>query len=278
MKKTTLWIALAVAAASFSLAGTVQAKASASAQLGSITITLFDLNPSDAIAPTITFNSGTTSGIFVGVYDYANDLYDTPYVDGVGPLTLSAATPLGAASGRVTGGGATLAGTGVEASNWIAGDGVTANNSQANTNAGGGFTLTPWTAVSFSTEALVTAATTVGYDGVSLGEYGQATVGLIVSTGVAEYHQTSLTAFASYTIVFDPATGEYVYGPQSATVGGAFSLSYANASAVAAEAFVNAYAYTEAYSNVAVPEPETYTLMLAGLGLVGFMSKQRRRI
>ena len=32
------------------------------------------------------------------------------------------------------------------------------------------------------------------------------------------------------------------------------------------------------FSVTAIPEPETYALMLAGLGAVGFMSRRRRRL
>lgn len=41
----------------------------------------------------------------------------------------------------------------------------------------------------------------------------------------------------------------------------------------------NYYAVSEiqAFGVAAIPEPETYALMLAGLGLVGFMAKRRRR-
>jgi hypothetical protein len=248
--------------------GTAHAVATASAEIGQVTITLIDLDPLDGITPMLTFLSEQSSS-YASVYDGGTSTSDSDWAAGFYmPTSASAANALGWGTGSTGAGGAQ-------------GAAEVAGSSAAGvyTSAGGqgyfygDFELTPWTGVILTTNYAAQADTSVGWvandQTESAGGYAQLQLSISVVDGY-EYHYTTRDAYASYT--WDGS--QYVGYSDSAS--GQLRLTYANFSDDAQLGSYNAYAYASAQSTVAVPEPGTYGLLLAGLAGIGAVVRRRR--
>lgn len=103
---------------------------------------------------------------------------------------------------------------------------------------------------------------------------GQATDGSVSSAGTNVYgYYYSLYSSGSAHSGYSASTtdvGNFAYG-------GTFSMAVLNTDPNGTSGWISASAYAYSQSpNAPVPEPETYALMLAGLGLVGFMARRRK--
>jgi len=246
----------------------VFADATATASIGDLTVTITSSNPH--VAPSITWGS---SEFFEGgsAYDTALLTSDT-YNTSPPPATNGASTAGSSASSTITGystspgtsfsatSSSLAAGTSVNFPNYATG--VTTNDEQS-------FTLGKDTTVTFSYSGSSTAQTTVGYNSLDQGyETAESYAYLEVYFGGSE-QGSEVISDASYN-----SDGS----PQTDSDSGSWSTSFKNSSSGPLTGYLDIYAYSTTYCSVgAVPEPETYALMTAGLGLVGVVLAHRRR-
>jgi hypothetical protein len=111
-------------------------------------------------------------------------------------------------------------------------------------------------------------------EGVELMEIGGRTYAFI------GLERTLKAAIAVYDIT-DPANASFVDmivtdGDRAPEGLKGFSIDGVNYLAIANEGSGSTLSSTSVYQLAAVPEPETYAMLLVGLGLVGFMAKRRR--
>ena len=254
---TTLFAAVAALAVA-----PVQAASFASASLSDMKITLFDLNPADGIKPGITFDLRANTAS-VSAEDNANSRSSRAF--GTGPFDLSVTTPRSSASAAVAGRGpanvTSLTASG-SALGPLAPGGFSFFLARASSPDSSDFTLTANTRVKFSGRANLEAITTLGGDEDAFAsalldafgpgpdgsgsQFGHAFLDARISGGAAG---VSLSE-GLLTVRFDNQTGGDLVGRLSrdaSTIG----------------------------SSSVVPEPETYAMMVAGLGLLGFMLRRR---
>lgn len=247
--------------------GTAHAAASASASIGTVSITLIDLDPLDGIAPSLTFSgeSSQSSG-------YVGDPYAYDFMSASGfytPTSALASSTTGWSSGSTSANGAT-------SSTMLYGSTASGvyNYSNSSGYSYGQFTVTPWTLVILTTSYDVEAMTTIGTDGVN---YESSQGGAQLEMNIAgqdgwEYHLISRYVSASH--MWDGIG----YVPTSDAASGQMTLSVANVAETEVSGSFYAYAYTSAGSSIAaVPEPGTYAMLLAGLAGIGTMVRRRRR-
>lgn len=302
--------ALAALVSLYALAGSSQAlaAASSSASLSNLTIRLVDLDPTDGVAASITFNELTyyAYGSFVSA---GASYYDASTGLGVGdgnsaysPTTAPFAS--NAVSGTVTNttasasivGGESVLGPHALSS---AGSALGANSPGSYSNysasayvpnyyyySNNSFTLSANTLVIFSATATLQASTTVGYNAVD-GQSESATAAYSMSvsgtngdgTG-SQSGSSGLTLSASYIGTFvtdDPLTGagHYTYSGDSQSFSRKVSVSFANASDNSLTGYFNAQTSVSGGSNVsAVPEASTLSLALSGLGCAVLMRRR----
>lgn len=115
---------------------------------------------------------------------------------------------------------------------------------------------------SFSLDAQSSVASSVS----SLGAIGSGTYSLFSVGGDGLVGTADDTGFGAWTFAGAPAVH---------TVSLAAGKYYYSVFGVASGA--SAYSINSAASAVPVPEPETYALLAAGLGMVGFIASRRRR-
>lgn len=109
--------------------------------------------------------------------------------------------------------------------------------------------------------------------GLTIGNYGGSGVGLSATSDAVNIFNGSGTLITGVTFGASPAGPGFASFDNAAGLTGAISL----LSVVSTNgAFVAASDIHEIGSPGAVPEPETYAMLLAGLGLVGFAARRRR--
>jgi hypothetical protein len=261
------------------LGSAAHAVATGTAEIGNLRITLYDLNPNDGIAPGFSFLPGAISIVAAGVDDYANAQFLFDRADGVAsfdPVAVQSTSPLGDARASVTGDGsaegvvataqARAQGFGGNVDTWVQAEALPVL---------GGFSLTPWTAVRFEADTVVTATTTVGCDDRCWWYevmYASASLGVEVDGPVREQHIAYRDAQARYAPL-----GNGVFGGETVDNSGLLGLTFANASALETQANFYMSAFVSGASPFPVPEPGTWALMLAGLGTFGLIASRRQQ-
>lgn len=282
----------AVAAACLAgAAGPALAAATSSATLGQFTITLIDLDPNDGIAPSISFLPyGAAGG--PGIYGQADSYSLSPesavfQTDTRKPgksLSDTAQTASSGASASMTG---SIAGAGVaalSASGYALTSAEASGHYYATASAPAAetreFVLSANTMVSFSALGNISASYTLG--GTAAAQEGESALG-VVMLGVGGFAADGESVLRDlqrrYVSLQFQIDGTVPAGPAADSWAGLLTASYSNLSNHAANG--QFYAEVEAggrslASVAAVPEAETYTMLLGGLALLGAVVRRRR--
>jgi hypothetical protein len=262
------------------------AAVSASATISDFTITLYDLNPLDGIVPTISWSS--VSGVDPNMATYTSANVSGPY----GGSSTFNYTPIGALNSSTAAIYNATATANITASSVSASGSATATSSSWQSKSfsanaqnyyyyGSNFILSANTAVVFQANASTQATATVGYDyATGQGETASANAFMTVSgTGASGNGNQSSTDNLS-----SSAGGYYWWYPtppltqsNSAVLAGAFVNTSAGklTGSFQLGANVNGNTSVVAAAVAAVPEPESYAMFLAGLGLIGAMARRR---
>lgn len=293
---------IAAAVASLLACAPACAKSTASASLGPISITLFDLNPNDGVAPSITFNNPYGYGSYVYAYanDYFNGQVSSEGIYGSGPWVPVSVATSGVAHAWAN---ASVSGTGDAVSSTFFASGTALGTNDIDPSApkysqfqagayGDGyaqsFTLSANTAVVVSAQSLLGAGVTHVWDPASSygWEQASATASLSFSGpgpggggGQSSSDTASVSAGSTYYDTSPPCgsmTDGYCWGPMSASDSRLLSASFVNFTSASMDGYLQSYAGASGYSYApAVPEPASVALLLAGLGAIGFVVRRR---
>lgn len=292
---------IAAACAALAFGSSAWAAASASATLSGLTVTLYDLNPTDGIGPSITFQSNSTYGSYVSTsasdFSIGSQSGAGWSFSPLGPAGSSSAkggAQAGAAVSGSLGSGVTMSASG-SAAGWTVAppdffSNVTSFGADAYAGAQFGslrFELSPFTLAVINGQASLTATTTVGAkegDDFSL-DTESASAGFSMGmsgpgpSGGGDSYQSSsdnVNLYADWGYFYDPETGTQGYTGESVSLDRAFALSFTNLSGGALGGDLSIRLSVSGYSNVAaVPEPGSIALMVAGLGVVGLRLRRR---
>jgi hypothetical protein len=295
---------LGVLATSVLLSVLSQAAGAASystASLGPITITLYDLNPSDGILPSIFWNNNafsTNNYVSTNAYDHTLQVYqsNSNYGTLIGTDNSVTANSINSSATATVIGGAdphSIQGVSLNVSGHSLG-----GNSQHEASAFSPyynmtpFTLSAYTTVVFSAFATVSAETTVGGDWFGQ-EYAIAYSGLSViggQLGGSGLNGSGIQSSSSNYNAFASATSENVWNDATQSYEVIISGQNISSSGIVAVAFTNltnntlngdfiATASANGNSSVAspvtnVPEVDSYALMLVGLGLISSLIRR----
>jgi hypothetical protein len=280
--------------------GPTFAGSSSSATFGNLVITLTDLNAGDGIAPSLSFNANGHAyvlGETLGWGDsYQDKLYAYTAPQQQGVTSGQVGTDWSSASSSVTAAN-TVAGFTALSATGAAGSGLDGYGAYRSYATGADpffntFTLSANTKVTFSTTASAQVRTSMGYNlDADQDEYAYAHLLLAVGGSVGgqdQYDVQERELFATFN-VRDDGTTEGVSDSWS----GLLSASFSNTSGVDAFGEMQAFVSTEGYSATwdgvtpelspilspvaAVPEADTYAMLLAGLALVGGVARRRRK-
>jgi hypothetical protein len=295
-----------VASIALCFAPMAQAASSSSVELGDFSWVLIDLDSSDGIAPSINWGpaAGSASKVEGVVVDGGATVNDAYEQSGAGPWGSASGTARMAVSSAASsvysngnpatlnlhaGGSAEGSLVAGEASSYTARAAVPFDSSVS-------FSLSPNTAVVFSVLVEGTARTTTGSMDSSAMlagvEWANAYAALSVSGSGAGGTGGAQNTLSEMSVVAGAQGGEPAPYAQSSFYAGVLSGAFVNASVAATSGLVSLTLLATGGSAVeispaalglppagvaAVPEPETYAMMVAGLGLLGLMSRNRLR-
>lgn len=300
MKSIFKQLALAGAIA-VAFATPAAAAVSSSAAITDFSVTLFDLNPGDGISPTLTWTDpyGYYAGSYTTAYTYDSNGYGlTGYASNWAALGSgngsSATLPQATATATVASSAQTLTPSGILSASGNAYATPTSGTTTYVANAYEpyynytSFMLSANTLAVFSATAVTHATTTVGYDwtagqsesasaSASLNVNGQGASG---NGSQSSYDTTSSSASYVYDgYTFDPVSGSYQYNylPMSTTSTATLAGSFVNTSMGDLTGHMYLAVQASGSTNVvAVPEPESFAMLLAGLGIIGAIARRRQ--
>lgn len=289
--------ALVAAAMSGAVASPVLADMSVSMTVSNLKVTLFDLNPADGVTPNIVWSPGSGVDAASGsALDPVTGISSAFHERGSGPWSsISGSVATGSTQARASitsDNGVDPSGLQMAASGSAQFPTIAGRPARFSASAGvpfSGFVLSPNTVAVFTVDAIGSARTTFGYqlgDGAS--EFAVAHADLVVTSFTGrdntDYQESRdlvyVTANWASELTYNPSTGrnEITYIGESRSFSGLLSGAYLNHENTAKAGYLGLNAYVEGQSyGTLVPEPETYALMLAGLGMIGFISRGRLR-
>ncbi len=262
--KSSKWLAAATAAGLLTVPAAPALAATADAQLTNFAVTFFDLAPLDGIPAGIQWSGGQlwNTGTTKTQVNYSGDggvVNVSPSVGGLFSSFANYSSSSSTAGGSaMASGGWSYAALGSSASlsaSGYANQGVLLDskfNNSAMTY--GNFTLTPSTIMLIMADALVSASA-------DSGQSADAWVEMSVK-GASQESKSFLETSTTY--VANSSLSQQLY------------LTFANLTNQPMQATFSALAKVNGIAPV--PEPETYAMLLAGLGLVAGMAKRRRKI
>lgn len=268
-------------------AGPALANASSSATFGNLVITLTDLNTTDGITPSLTFNLNGPSFIDSRVEGFGevSESYQfqnyAPQQAGLftGETHSAWSSSIGSimTANNVAGytsmsaEGMALSGLDAYGNYRAASIGATPDNT---------FTLSANTAVTFTVTADMRAGTTMGYNlEADMAEYAS-THALLNVGGMVNGNFISDAQERYIDAGFDVLDDNTTVGVSNSW-SGLLSASFANIGATEASGFLQTFVIVEGYSSVwdgvtPVPEPGTYAMLLGGLALLGVVGRRRK--
>jgi len=285
MKKSVLHTAVACAMAMAAVAAMpAHATATSNASFGNLTITLTDLDLNDGVAPSLSFGPYGKPYVAVGTHGWGDDYISHEYSKAAstmgGTLSGQLTDPLSSAQVHLaaanTVAGFTSMSTSGQAASTPDGHGAYYGYASGSNPSARAFTLSANTRLTISVAGALSTTTTIGYNlEADQGEYALASLLL----GLTAYNQDGVETvdsrfyeMGSYFNVRDDGTtmGEHY------DWNGLLSVEYSNLSAFAANGYLDTAVAISGLSAVgAVPEPETWGMLLAGLALVGTVSRRR---
>lgn len=281
-------VAAALAAA---FASPAFAASSSFAELTNFSYTLVDLDLNDGIAASLTWTyPSAADGSYANSYAYDNSTTgtsDSHFATGTfGSVSSAVSQSLSQASSSVTPGGGTdpLLGASLQSSGSTDGVTVPGTTSGYDTYAESPwsldaqtFSLSANTVVIFQADSWVNAATTVGFDPTTgATEWASGSTFMRTYGGyVGDWQDISDTAGVYAAFGYDSNTNTWLGESGSQT--GLLQVSFINYGSSALDGkFYAAVTASGASTVAAIPEPETYAMLLAGLGLIGRIARRRQ--
>ncbi|WP_295993582.1 PEP-CTERM sorting domain-containing protein [Rugamonas sp.] len=284
--RSTLAAACAAAVVAVAAAGPAHAAASSSATFGNLTITLTDLDPNDGIAPSLIYQADAQPTIMGETRSFGDEFVQHTFNKVLvgqqgglnGALNDELASSNASLTSAVTLAGFSSASASGKALSTVDGNGryfaeATGQDPYMNS-----FTLSANTMMTITVNGSARAQTTIGYN-LDAFQAEEANAHLFLDieaytdngTYVGGYQETTLQAL--YEVKDDGS----VVG-QTQSWDGQMSASFSNKTGQSASGFFVADVDVSGLSSVAaVPEPETYAMLMAGLALVGWGAKRAKR-
>jgi hypothetical protein len=266
-------------------AGPALADASSTATFGNVVITLIDLNPTDGIAPSLSFIHGAPANVTGQTLSWGENYefrQNIQYQDKLqGPLTATTHTEWSSTSSNVMAadnlpGFTTMSAQGA-AHSGLEGYGSYLSSAIAPLNQ---FIVSANTMVTFSVRTMLSASTTMGYNlDADMDEYAFARATMSVSGTVnGNYQFVEDRHFLD--VRYDVRDDNTTTGV-SDSWNGDMSVTFTNMGATDTTGMFQSLAFSEGHSALwdgvtPVPEPGTYAMMLGGLGLIGAISRRRK--
>ncbi|HRI17661.1 MAG TPA: PEP-CTERM sorting domain-containing protein [Burkholderiaceae bacterium] len=291
---------LAAAIATLLVCAPAHAMSTASASLGPLGITLYDLNPDDGIVPSISFyyDLPYDSSASVSAEDAYNGQSSSVVANGSGRWAPVAATTSGVANASAS---ASVSGTGSAVDTVFAASGTALGTNKSNPIDSAGsqfagyataphyqyaaFSLSAYTQVDFSASFVANASVTRWWDPATSYEveYAFARGQLFVFDSRSGSGEVADAVAGSQIYDTSPPcpsmVSGYCWGPDSSSVSRTLSASLVNDTDASLDGYMENYVqvYGYSYATAAVPEPATAALVLAGLAATAFARKRRAR-
>lgn len=266
---------VALATAALAAAPLAHAEADATVSASNLTISLTDLKPDDAVAPSLTWLNGesfVSADVRNAGAAQSTSLYSGLFL----PSTATATLPIGSVIAVTTGDGPSSSGVTIQGRVYSLDGSWSSMSGFAGPVSSGVLTLSPQTQVTFSLDVSLHVVTTVGLDSFGSEDASAFTSLFLTVSGSPTTYGTGKELIAAYTQMPDTLHRMHSFG-EDLQYTGTLSFTYQNTTDLSQQALFSWQSGVLGFSySSPVPEPETSVLLLAGLGAIGFVARRRK--